>query len=291
MNMLINFIDTGFIITLGILILVTGAVMLYCYRRLNLLENSVIEHGKILQNFIMNYNNQINNQMNNQMDNIGIPNFSLTQENNEENQENQENQDNENIKNIDINEPINIYNEELNSAKIAVSDDEDDDDDDDDDDDEDDDDDDDDDSNDSDDSDDDDEDDDDNNDNTIKKLDITSFEIEDNSLQIESIDTKTNTLEDDFLNNVPINLENLNIASISMESKLINLGNDEERTDIDNDENNDNESVSIVGESKKGFSKMKVDDLRSLVVTKNLTDNDNSQKMKKNDLIKMLQSN
>jgi len=36
---------------------------------------------------------------------------------------------------------------------------------------------------------------------------------------------------------------------------------------------------------------MKVDDLRSLVVTKNLTDNDNSQKMKKNDLIKMLQSN
>ena len=59
MNMLINFIDTGFIITLGILILVTGAVMLYCYRRLNLLENSVIEHGKILQNFIMNYNNQI----------------------------------------------------------------------------------------------------------------------------------------------------------------------------------------------------------------------------------------
>ena len=92
MNMLINFIDTGFIITLGILILVTGAVMLYCYRRLNLLENSVIEHGKILQNFIMNYNNQINNQMNNQMDNIGIPKFSLTQENNDDNQENQERQ-------------------------------------------------------------------------------------------------------------------------------------------------------------------------------------------------------
>ena len=125
-------------------------------------------------------------------------------------------------------------------------------------------------------------------DDNIKKLDITSFEIEDNGLQIESIDTKTNTLEDDFLNNVPINLENLNIASISMESKLINLGNDDE---IDNDENNDNESVSIVGEFKKGFSKMKVDDLRSLVVTKNLTTNDNSQKMKKNDLIKMLQSN
>ena len=263
MNMLINFIDTGFIITLGILILVTGAVMLYCYRRLNLLENSVIEHGKILQNFIMNYNNnQINNQINNQMNNIGIPDFSLTQENNESNEYNE---------NIEIS---NTYNEELNSSKIAVSD-EDDDEDDEEDDEED---------NEEDDDDDDDSDNDDNEDDNIKKLDITSFEIEDNGLQIESIDNKTNTIEDDFLNNVPINLENLNIANISMESKLINLGNDDE---IDND----NESVSVVGEVKKGFSKMKVDDLRSLVVTKNLTDNDNSQKMKKNDLIKMLQSN
>ena len=56
---LLNFIDTGFIITLGLLLLVSGAVMLYCYRRLNILENSLIEHGKILQNFIVNYNNQI----------------------------------------------------------------------------------------------------------------------------------------------------------------------------------------------------------------------------------------
>lgn len=269
MNMLINFIDTGFIITLGILILVTGAVMLYCYRRLNLLENSVIEHGKILQNFIMNYNN---NQINNQMNNIGIPNFSLTQENNQANEYNE------------IIETSNTYNEELNSGKIAVSDDDDEDEDEDEDENEDEDDD-------SDDDSDDDDDDNENGDDNIKKLDITSFEIEDNGLQIESIDNKSNTLEDDFLNNLPINLDNLNIASISMESKLINLGNDEERTDIDNDENNDNESVSIVGEFKKGFSKMKVDDLRTLVVTKNLTDNDNSQKMKKNDLIKMLQSN
>ena len=276
MNMLINFIDTGFIITLGILILVTGAVMLYCYRRLNLLENSVIEHGKILQNFIMNYNN-------NQINNIGIPNFSLTQEANEANE------------NIDIIETNNIYNEELNTGKIAVSDDDDDDDDEDDDDDDEDDDDDDDNEDDDDDDDSDNSDYSDNNDDkdeddNIKKLDITSFEIEDNGLQLESIDNtdiKTNKLEDDFLNNLPINLENLNIASISMESKLINLGNDDEKTDIDND----NESVSMVGDLKKGFSKMKVDDLRALVVTKNLTDNDNSQKMKKNELIKMLQSN
>ena len=56
---ILNFMDTSFIIILGILILVTGLIMFYCYRRLNLLENSIIEHGKILQSFISNYNNQI----------------------------------------------------------------------------------------------------------------------------------------------------------------------------------------------------------------------------------------
>ena len=66
MSVLLNFIDTGFIITLGLVILISGSVMLYTYRRLNLLENSIIEHGKILQNFIINYNNQmiINNSNN-----------------------------------------------------------------------------------------------------------------------------------------------------------------------------------------------------------------------------------
>ena len=62
MIQLLNFIDTGFIITLGLLILLCGGIMLYNYRRLNILENSIIEHGKILQNFIINYNNQLLNK-------------------------------------------------------------------------------------------------------------------------------------------------------------------------------------------------------------------------------------
>merc|ERR1711935_568416 len=99
MGMLINFIDTGFIITLGILILVTGAVMLYCYRRLNMLENSVIEHGKILQNFIMNYNNQVIMSQQNQAG--GLDNRQMPDNNNNE---------------------MTTYNEE---QKISVSDDDD----------------------------------------------------------------------------------------------------------------------------------------------------------------------
>ena len=51
---LLNFIDTGFLIILGILLLISGGIMFYCYRRLNLLEDSIINQGKILQNLIIN---------------------------------------------------------------------------------------------------------------------------------------------------------------------------------------------------------------------------------------------
>merc|ERR1712086_1249922 len=43
------------------LISIISFVFFYLYKRVNVLENSVIEHGKILQNFIQNYNYQIIN--------------------------------------------------------------------------------------------------------------------------------------------------------------------------------------------------------------------------------------
>ena len=83
MMSLLNFIDTGFIITFSILLITSGTIMLYCYRRLNLLESSIIEHGKILQNFIVNYNNQILlNNVNNQYSSNNNEEYSLNNENN-----------------------------------------------------------------------------------------------------------------------------------------------------------------------------------------------------------------
>ena len=68
----------------------------------------------------------------------------------------------------------------------------------------------------------------------------------------------------------------LNEIELNIESKIINLEN--------NDELNNNDE-------KKNYNKMKVDDLRILVVSKSLTDNDSSKNMKKNDLIKLLNEN
>jgi hypothetical protein len=59
MSILFKFVGSSFLLTFGIILLVCGSMMLYSYRRISLLEQSVIEHGKILQSFILNYNIQM----------------------------------------------------------------------------------------------------------------------------------------------------------------------------------------------------------------------------------------
>ena len=293
MSLLLNFIDTGFIITLGILLLISGGIMLYCYRRLNLLENSVIEHGKILQSFIMNYNNQM---MGASLG--GQPMYSNNQVSNDENTENNYNDDNgdededdndNDLENDDNNVKI------LNlSSKIDISDDEDDDEDD------------------EDDNEDDDEDDDDSYDaaanmdddklsiddssgsvsddeeTKIFKLDIaaTAINLEDSNItelreEVQNeISEVMDSNENKFLHNMPLDIKDLNLnLNLNIDSKIINLQDDTMEQDLDKPT-----------EEKRSYSKMKVDDLRSLVVEKNLTDNENAQKCKKSDLIKLLQN-
>jgi hypothetical protein len=53
----------GFIISLAMTLLVSGAIMFYCLRRFKILENSIVEQGKVLQSFIVKYQNSSNNDM------------------------------------------------------------------------------------------------------------------------------------------------------------------------------------------------------------------------------------
>lgn len=277
---LLNFIDTGFIITLGILILVCGAVMLYCYRRLNLLENSVIEHGKILQSFIANYNNQL--LMNHMNNNVGTNNNHVmnTQE---------ESQEENNLETVT--KTVNM-DQESNKDKICVSDESDDSE-----------------EEGSDDSDEEDgsEDSDEEESDAISDLEeerveeIKSIQIDKNAenaveeVLVEELSNMEETVKDeneDFLNNVPIDMKDLDIMNLSTmalksDSKIINLGDD--LNENENDDDNDNDNVSSTGD-KKSYSRMKVDELRALVVTKNLLDNEAASKLKKQELLKLLQN-
>ena len=225
---LLNFIDTGFIITLGLLLLVSGAVMLYCYRRLNILENSIIEHGKILQNFIMNYNNQ--NQIIMQSLNPNVGNME-----NEEMNTNLETID-ENSRNIQLDNRISVsddeeYTDSENSVEEDSSEEY------------------------TDDSNSDDEEQNNNEFNDIKKIVINDEDLEEKTIKLES--------------DLP-----LEVNDLKLDSKKLEL-------DLSEEIKNNNE--------KKNFSRMKVDDLRILAVTKNLTDNEKAQQMKKSDLVKLLQ--
>tara|TARA_B100001175_G_scaffold316091_1_gene329134 strand:+ start:7213 stop:7959 length:747 start_codon:yes stop_codon:yes gene_type:complete len=245
---LLNFIDTGFMITLGLLILVSGGIMLYSYRRLNLLENSIIEHGKILQNFIVNYNNQI--LVNQQVLNNSLYNSP---------QANLENTSN-NINNINNTNNINNKNNTNNEDKIVVSDDDSH-------------------SNVSD-------TDSDNNENESEneseEYSSNESENEENDkkevLNLESKEVLEETNDNDaFLNNLPIDLNQLDLK---LDSKIIKLESLENETNENNDKTTN---------EKKNYSRMKVDELRTLVVTKNLTSNEDALTMKKNDLLKLLQ--
>jgi len=298
MSILYKLLDSSFLLTLGIILLICGSIMLYSHRRLNLLEHSVIEHGKILQNFILNYNIQMQS-----INSLYI---------------NKNKQEGEHIKKINLGEKINVTEDECSEdeyvvggdvpnelvqhddvSKVDVSSDEEDDDDDEGDEDGDDDDGDDDDDDDDDDEDDDDDDDegdegDDEKTNVAKVLTISKSELENNVKDLgdfEEIDLNkpffSNNDDETFIKNLPINLDTFNI-DLNTNSKIINLNNiDNAEPDTNVDTNVDNISTST---NRKNYSKMKVDDLKTIAVTRNLIDNETAQKTKKADLIKILQN-
>ena len=304
MSILFKFIDSGFLLTFGLILLISGGIMLYCYRRLNLLEKSVIEHGKILQNFIMNYNIQ--------MQHFSLLNKSMSTTNTNTTNTNTNNVENtrseyvefDKIKKINLGDKISVSDDddddedEEDEVDKQVSDDEEDDDDEADDDDDDDDDeadDEDDDDKDEDEDDDDDEDadedehDDDDDIINIKKNKPENLTIVNNKLEeledledltsSENIEVNEQTIssfdDETFLKNLPINLDSFTLDNTNSNPKIINLENIQDTNDK-------------TGE-RKNYSKMKVDDLKTLVVTKNLIDNESAQKMKKSDLVKLLQ--
>ena len=282
MSLLFKFIDSGFLLTLGLVLLVSGGIMLYCYRRLNLLEKSLIEHGKILQNFIINYNMQMqhfslaNNSIHNNKNTDATNNdeiikteyveFDKVKKINlgEKISVSDDEDEDEDLEDEDLDDDVSDDNEDVSDDDEDVSDDDDED------------------------VSEDDEDvsDDDEDDEKMDTLAISNNNLEEDLENVESITTLENitlneqsisTFDDEtFLKNLPINLNSFTLENTNSNPKIINL------------ENNTN-SDTKPGE-RKNYSKMKVDDLKSLVVTRNLTDNETAQKMKKSDLVKLLQN-
>ena len=269
--------NSSFLLSLGISILVSAAVMYYCLGKFSVLENSIIEQGKVIQSFIM------------RMNTMTISGNSMANE-----------QATENAVQL--------------SKKIDVSDDEDDDDDDDDDHDDDD--------------DDDDNDVDDDVNNTNKNLilsggnlmepdsedsfsDISSENndsILDNDLNIVTDITDITDISDiignnDLIKHIEIEeitelpfstyqtIEKNTTHPSNINSEISSILSD----DIDNNNNQPIEKVNNTIEKTEkesdtiSFNKMKVAELRKLVIEKNLTNSSDGSKLKKDELINLLQ--
>jgi hypothetical protein len=305
--------------------------MLYSYRRINLLERSVIEHGKILQSFILNYNiqmqsinslyskNKFENEETKQIKKINLGDKIYVSEDeyseneyivnnventnshvSEANDDDEDEDDEDDVSEANDEDDVSEANDEEEdkdedevSDEDDVSEDEDE-------------------ANDEDDvseaNDDDDDDDDDEDEANEKECETKDDNVKEAVLEkllilskkdfeknlkdlgdFEEIDLNkpyfSNSDDETFIKNLPVNLDTFNI-DLNTNSKIINLNTIEipvQETDVTS-------GLVDSGVTKKNYSKMKVDDLKTIAVTRNLIDNETAQKMKKADLIKIIQN-
>ena len=115
-------------------------------------------------------------------------------------------------------------------------------------------------------------------------INIEEFNVTKNIQDLNNGDEINNILD---LNNTDISNNNVEDTDI----KFINIVNNEDIDITLSQEIMINDSDNILQEKKqKSYKKMKVDDLKLLVVTRNLLDNEQAEKLKKSELIKLLET-
>lgn len=257
---------SGFVISLGLLLLISGAIMFYCLKRFAMIETSILEQGRILHSFINRIQEQENNfaQSNQPNSNNGI-NKQQPFVNNINNNNNTDN----NINKIEVsdNDSSSAYDsdssddsDDSNDGKNFIEEL--------------------------------------NNDNDIKlelveNNNIISDLNNDSTVKIISIED----IEPPELLNTSnaLNINQYDSDSNSSTNLDTNSITDEHELDVLNiEEHVVNEVVSEVNNEikKGGITKMKVSELRELVLQNGLLDNtEDINKIKKENLIKMLQEN
>ena len=206
----------GLLLTLAMSLLVSGVIMFYCLRRFKMLENSIVEQGKVLQSFILKNQNQLEQQI---ASPIALESALV--------------QNNDRIEVSDDSE----YEDEDESDNDSQ----------------------------------DDEDSDDNSD-TDNKDDNPSLEIEDDKIKEIEGEELRDTIEKNIIENLD---EKVGLKIVEVDSPI------EDITDLDDKE------------SKKptGLTKLKVNELKDIAIEKNLDSTDNINKLKKEQLIKLINEN
>jgi hypothetical protein len=278
-----------FIISLGLILLIAGAIMYYCLRRFSVLENSIIQQGRVLHTFInkmeeeQKYNTRLHNQYNStteQQSVTPIPqmyqnNLTHTETNNLSDKievsddeydsgssDESGNESSDDSGSDTSNEPIiesenNLENEVINEAINEVR-------------------------------------------NEVRNVSLEVQEILETPILDESV--KVIEIEDIQPESITLN----NISTLNLDSNSDTVIDSDSDSDSDsnsdngkdyttkkgneNDNDNENENDNENDNENSDINKMKVADLRDLVVSKGLVSNlVAANKLKKINLIEMLQ--
>tara|TARA_Y100000385_G_scaffold243395_1_gene260875 strand:+ start:269 stop:1030 length:762 start_codon:yes stop_codon:yes gene_type:complete len=252
MKSLLQIIDNGYMIIMSLILIILGIIMMYLYRRIKLLENSILQHGKVLQSFMIN-------QISNNTKTINIE---------DSNTINSNNNDDGSI----VNNQVKVINN-----KIDISDDEE-------------------------------YSDDDSEQEQQEQQEEEQEEQEDDDSDSHEEEDSDNDSEIELNFGInskklgDLNMEDLNMEDLNMEDiESINIDNLQDEIDssimgkdliknikLENDISDNIYSGIDKLEKIKGITKMKIDELRELVVMKNLISNEEVTKYKKQDLIQLL---
>lgn len=243
----------GFIISLAMTLLVSGAIMFYCLRRFKILENSILEQGKVLQTFIIKQQNETNNslassialesarqqqqQHSNNTDLVVNSKIDVSDDSDEDGEVSEYSDDSSEeelfLENKDDNKEITLTTEEINVESI---------------------------------------------------LDNSKEELVSEGVKMISVENMTAFITED--------LENMSSDSDSEDLELDdNASQSTELTDVKEVTDLLTEKEKVVEEEpkrSKNLKKMKVDDLRDLVIKDNIVSENEAKNMKKDDLIKLL---
>ena len=243
---------SGFIISLGITLLLSGLIMYYSLQRINLLDQSLVKQGEIIQTFIYKLNNlelqnnsiphQSNLETNFNADNQLVSKIDVSDDEDDEEEYHEDESDNE--EHVEDNDNIKLLTIDSKNSNFLE-----------------------------------------------QSSDIESDSDSESDSDNQSISDIEEVKEDNIIPSSDISsLENLQDISLINIEKIV-VDDDINDDDINHDDkdkkvieiNNDDSNENI------NYSKMKVNELRELAVKKNLVKSTDNTKYKKDELIQLLQ--
>jgi len=247
---------SGFIISLGITLLLSGLIMYYCVQRINSLEQSLVKQGEIIQTFIYKLNNL-------ELQNNSIPHHSNLETNfntdnqiieskidvsDDEGDDDEEDVESDNEEHIEDNDNIKLLTiDSKNSNFLQQS-------------------------------------------NSDIESDSDSNSDSNSDSDNQSISDIEELKEDNIVPSSDISsLENLQDISLNKIEKIVV---DDDDINDNNDKDKDKKVIEINNDDLSetiNYSKMKVNELRELAVKKNLVKSTDNTKYKKDELIQLLQ--